>query len=589
MTQKKSSVASDRRHKTPTEKNREAKNAYAAWLKLDKNQRGVLGINNKSEFARNYGVSREVLWRWEQEEEFQKKVRGEVETEDERVAAEWERIKASFSYFVDTYGTMWEKEGGEPIQFKLWPFQKDASDKMQSGLKLIFLKARQMGLSWLSSAYALWKMMTVPNFHVYYISLGRVEVEEQFERIRFIYNNLPDEFKKITELGGKGCKNNTFIIEFSNGSAIHSVASGRRSGHGAAPGLIICDEWSRVQEAVAKWRALKPAAGEKTQIFIVSTSDGFGNHFADVWMDAVAGKNGFTPVFYSWREHPRYTESYVEDQKRDFAGDIRGFREAFPEKPEDAFMAASRSIFDFDRIRSLKEFIRNNGIEPRIGDVRVSDSGGREFVEDDAGILQIWKEPIAGHRYAAGADVAEGLVDGDWSAAVWIDCETNEVVAVLHAKIPIEYYAYPLEQISRWYNNAYLAIEANHNSELIITDLKQVYPFLYMRPQKQNITDLPTMVPGFYTTGTSKPRIISQLRRAISDHQEPLMIYSDPLLDELTVYEQEDNKRMGARQGYNDDMVMALAIAYESYMTMPYSNDMFADDHIHSNKNWLSL
>ena len=574
--------------KTPTQKNREAKAAYAIWLRMSEEERKISGIPNKTQFAKKHGIVRETVWHWEQDEEFMKIVRGEVETEDDKKNKEWELICGSFAYFVDTHGTMWKKEGGDPIPFRLWDFQKDAAEHMQNDDKLIILKARQMGLSWLSSAYALWKMMTTANFHVYYISLGRVEVEEQFERIRFIWDNIPEWMQEKSVLGGKGCKDNTFIIEFTNGSAIHSVASGRRSGHGAAPGLIICDEWSRVQEAQAKWRALKPSAGNSTQIFIVSTSDGFGNHFADMWFDSKAGKNGFTPIFYSWMQHPEYTEAYIEQQRRDFAGDLRGFKEAFPTVPEDAFMAASRAVFDYERIKELKEYIRNNDFEPKIGDVEIGEGGERKFVENDEGSLQVWKEPVAGHRYACGADVAEGLIDGDWSAAAWIDCDTNELVCLLHAKIPIEYYAYPLEQTCKWYNNAYLAVEANHNSELILSDLKQSYPFLYLRPQKQNITDLPTMVPGFYTTGTSKPRIITQLRRAFADTEETFWIYSDLVLDEMSVYEQLENKKLEARKGYHDDCVMALAIAYEAFVTIPYSNDMF-DDSPEEHRTWLSL
>jgi len=574
--------------KSPTQKNREARAAYAVWLRLTEEERIASGIPNKTQFAKRYGMSREILWHWEKNPDFQKVVSGEVETEDDKEKQEWDLICGSFAYFVDTYGTMWKKEGGDAIPFKLWDFQRDAAQHMQQDIQLIILKARQMGLSWLSSAYALWKMMTTANFHVYYISLGRVEVEEQFERIRFIFMNLPDWMQEKAVLGGKGCKDNTFIIEFTNGSAIHSVASGRRSGHGAAPGLIIADEWARVQEAVSKWRALKPAAGASTQIFMVSTSDGFGNHFADMWFDAKAGKNGFVPIFYSWKQHPEYTEEYIEHQRRDFAGDMRGFKEAFPSVPEDAFMAASRAVFDFGRIKELKEYIRNKDIEPRIGMVQLEEGGERKFKETDDGMLQVWKEPEVGHRYACGADVAEGLVDGDWSAACIIDCDSNELVALFHGKIPIEYYAYPLEQVCRWYNNAFLAVEANHNSELILTDLKQVYPFLYMRPQKQNITDLPTMVPGFYTTGTSKPRIIGQLRRAFADMDTVLWIYSDTVLDEMSVYEQQDNQKLEARKGYNDDCVMALAIAYEAAVTIPYRTDTW-DMPQEEHRNWLSL
>lgn len=489
-----------------------------------------------------------------------------------RQEIEWRKILNDFGYFVDTYCQMWEKQGGDPIPFRLWEFQWDVASKMQKEKKLIVLKARQMGLSWLASAYTLWKVLTIKNFHVYYTSIGLREVQEQMERVRFIFLGLPFWVQDRVFLGGKNCKDNDSIIEFTNKSAIHATASSKSAGHGAAPGLIIGDEWSRVENAQHKWRALKPSAGANTQIFLISTSDGFNNHFADMWMEAVAGGNGFVPVFYSWRDHPMYSAEYIEEQKRDFAGDLQGFMEAFPEKPEDAFMSAARSIFDFTRIREWKEYIRTSEVDFRVGYLDKDAENKRVFIENEAEHLMVWREPVAGHHYAIGVDVAEGLTGGDYSAFVVLDCDTDEVVALYRSKISPEYYAHPIEECARWYNNAYLVVEVNTASELIMSDLKNNYPYLYLRPQRQKITDLPTLVPGFYSSATSKPRIITQLRRYFSDNEKPLRIYSDVILDEMAAYEQNDRGRLAAATGH-DDTVMALAIATEGKYTYPYADD----------------
>lgn len=486
-----------------------------------------------------------------------------------RQELEWRKVRQSFSYFVDTYCTMWKKEGGDPIPFKLWPFQWDAADKMQGEKKLIFLKARQLGLSWLVSAFSFWKCATLPNFHAYYVSIGLKEVQEQMERIRFMYHGLPVWMQEKIQMGGEDCKNNDSLIEFPNGSALHATASGKSAGHGISPGLIVCDEWARVEDATRKWRAIKPSAGAHTQIFLVSTSDGFGNHFSEMWFDAKAGGNGFTPVFYSWKEHPEYTEQYIDQQMRDFAGDMRGFKEAFPEEPEDAFLSASRSVFDIELIRFEKERIRTEDIRFVAGYIDF-DGGERKFVPMEMASLLVYLPPVAGHDYVIGADIAEGLVGGDYSAFVVLDKDTNEVVALFRGKIATEAYADPLEQAARWYNNAYLAVEANTASELILSDLKTTYPYLYMRPQRQHIADIPTLVPGFLTTATTKPRIITQLRREFSDMDNPLKINFDIILDEMAHYEQKDNLKLGASSGHHDDTVMALAIAVEAKSTFPY-------------------
>jgi hypothetical protein len=159
-------------------------------------------------------------------------------------ALERKRCAASFAYFTNEYCMMWMKEGGDPISFKLWDFQTDAAEKFQELKKVIVLKARQLGMSWLAMAYVVWCVLFKTNFHCYITSIGLKEVNEQMERIRFIYYNLPEWLTQGVVLGGKGCKDNDSIIEFTNGSAIHAIASSKAAGHGSAPGLYIMDEFS---------------------------------------------------------------------------------------------------------------------------------------------------------------------------------------------------------------------------------------------------------------------------------------------------------------------------------------------------------
>lgn len=483
---------------------------------------------------------------------------------------EWRKINSDFAYFVDTYCMMWRKEGGEPVDFRLWEFQWDAAKRMQHKRYLIVLKARQMGLSWLASAYVLWKVMTKRNFHAYYTSIGLREVQEQMERIRFIFNNLPQWIQSRALLGARGCKDNDSLIEFDNGSAIHATASGKASGHGAAPGLIICDEWARVDDAEKKWRALKPAAGKNTQIFLISTSDGTTNHFASMWFGAVAKENGFFPLFYAATQHPDYSEEYLAEQKRDFAGDMQGYHEAFPLKPEDAFLSASRSVFDAERIFQWKTYIRDNKIFPKVGYIDF-DGKTREFVEQEVGYWMLFKYPEPGHYYTMGCDVSLGMTaNADYSAFVVLDSFTNEVVCLFRAKIRPEEYSDPILQTALFYNEAWVCVEANIASESIIDDLKTVYPWLYRREVRKTINDKPTLEPGFYTSSTSKPRIITNFRREFDkeESEDPLRIYSDIILDEMANYEQTDAKKLTGAKGY-DDTVMAVALAIEARRTQP--------------------
>lgn len=483
---------------------------------------------------------------------------------------ERKRCERSFGYFVDSYAMMYKKEGGEPIPFKLWEFQIEGADLIQLHKRLIILKARQMGLSWLAMAYAVWCILFKKNFHVYITSIGLKEVNEQMERIRFIWYNLPEHIRGDVILGGRGLKDNDSIMETSNGSAVHAISSSKASGHGTAPGLYILDEFARKEGDRLAWRAISPSLGEESRVIVISTSNGIGNLFAELWFDAVANNNGFYPLFFAASRHPDYTESYLAAKKAEFAGDMQGYHEAFPMVPEDAFMSTKRSVFPMERIREWKEEARKHTFQA--GVIEMSDKMCYQFKEEPLGNIMVWELPVPGHHYALGADVSEGLVEGDYSASAILDVDTNEIVALFRGKIETEYYANIIQSMARFYNNAWVVVEVNKASELIIQDLKVEYPWLYCRQQRAHITDLPTLVPGFYATSTSKPRVVLQMKRQFASTEKPLAIYSDIILDEMAAYEKDARGRYGAAGNHHDDTVSATYLAVEGSLTIPYTD-----------------
>ena len=79
---------------------------------------------------------------------------------------------------------------------------------------------------------------------------------------------------------------------------------------------------------------------------------------------------------------------------------------------------------------------------------------------------------------------------------------------------------------------------------------------------------------GFYTDNTSKDKIISKLQIAFQNNK--IMIYTDyELMDELQYYEltySKTGKRVfNAKNGHHDDLLMSLAIAYNSLTAGNYA------------------
>ena len=322
----------------------------------------------------------------------------------------------------------------------------------------------------------------------------------------------------------------------------------------------------------------------------MSTSDGRNNLFYELWRDAESGNNNFYPLFFPASSHPDYTEEYLEGIKLDFAHDMIGYYQAFPKNPEEAFMASSRSVFDHLILEKMSNIITESKLIPLSGLVETDDQGKRKFEPSVGGAFSMWESPQPGIRYTVGADVAEGLTNGDWSVAVVVRVDTMEVVAMYRAKVDPENYAYPLEQISRFYNEAWLVVEMNKSADYILSELKANYQNLYCRQVRKNIYDIPTLEPGFRTTSATKPRIIMQLRKAMARSENNLKIYSKVIIKELEAYEQDERGSLNAPRGAHDDCVMALALAIEGTTTVPLGTAGMTDMQIETKTmNWRSL
>jgi hypothetical protein len=120
--------------------------------------------------------------------------------------------------------------------------------------------------------------------------------------------------------------------------------------------------------------------------------------------------------------------------------------------------------------------------------------------------------------------------------------------------------------LGRWYNNALVVPESNSIGLATVQQLFGMnYPNIYMQKKTANTAGDNVNHLGFKTTMSTRPPIISNLRRMIED--EDIMIPSAMLLDELRNFIVTESGKAEASTGHYDDMVMSLAIACEAYRT----------------------
>lgn len=181
-----------------------------------------------------------------------------------------------------------------------------------------------------------------------------------------------------------------------------------------------------------------------------------------------------------------------------------------------------------------------------------------------------WDYPRDNYKYMVVADVARG--DGtDYSAFHVIDIENIEQVAEYRGKIGVKEYGNLLVNVATEYNDAVLVIEnVGVGLAVIQVVLDRAYKNLfysykndgYVDPsihinRRYDIVDSANKVPGFTTSGKTRPLIISKLETYFRERL--LTIKSERLINELQTFVWNGSKAE-ARVGYNDDLVMAFGI-----------------------------
>lgn len=422
------------------------------------------------------------------------------------------------------------------MPFKLWPAQVGVMWTLMVERLIIILKARQLGISWICCAYALWLCLFQPGKFVLIFSKGQNEANEMLERVRKLYERLPEWLKEATP---QLIRSNTTELAWSNGSRVESLPATKSAGRSLTASLVILDEAAFLLFANELYTALKPTIDAGGQLIILSTANGIGNLFHQLWTRATAGLNKFRTIFLPWWSRPGRNAAWYAAQLAEYT-DPGMVKQEYPSSATEAFLVSGRTRFQPDWIAAQAAHVRP-GI-PR--------SQWPEALRSIDG-LTVYQLPRTKQRTIIGADVAEGLEHGDYSTAVVIDATTWEELATLHGHWEPDEYAALLDRLSRAYK-ATIGVERNNHGHAVLATLKTL-------GARQRIALGNDGRLGWLTTVQSKPEAIDLLATALRDALAH--IHTQATLDELQIYRVLKNGTTGAPEGYNDDRVMAWAIA----------------------------
>jgi len=233
-------------------------------------------------------------------------------------------------------------------------------DLWESARACIILKARQLGISWLAAGYALWTAMFHDNANVLLLSKREDEAQKLLDKVKVIYDKLP-AWLRAPEFA----RNNATLIfagsktpdgRLTKGSRITALPATEDAGRSETGSLVIADEWAFHPYAATNYSAFRPAIAAGSAKFIgISTANGIGTFFHEMWVNAKRGQSGFAHQFIPWNSHPDRDEAWYKRERANYPSAMQEFYQEYPATEDEAFIAAGGCVFDLDSLTFYME------------------------------------------------------------------------------------------------------------------------------------------------------------------------------------------------------------------------------------------
>lgn len=454
------------------------------------------------------------------------------------------------AYFINKYSKIQHPIKGV-IPFATFPFQDDCLDAFEKNRFNIILKSRQLGLSTVTAAYAVWYAIFYKDKNILVIATKLDTAINFIKKVKIMIQALPP-WLLLTKF-----EENKRSIRFSNGSTITAIPTSEDAGRSEALSLLIVDEAAFIRDFDEIWTGLSPTLSTGGKAIIISTPNGVGGQYYKLWAEAESGLNDFNAIKLPWTVHPEHDQTWFDKETKNLA------KRKIAQEFLCDFISSGDTFLQPEDLDYLK-----NIIKPPI-----------EKAGNDRNIW-IWKLPESGKSYVMSADVSRGDAK-DYSAFHIIDDKTCEVVVEYKGKIPPDKFADILFEFGKKYNNALLCPENNSFGYTTATKLKLMnYPNLYYENAKFVYSIESDELPGFSTQTKSRVQILSKLEEMIRN--KVLISNSQRLLHEMQNFMWHGQKAQASKDS-NDDLIMSLAIGI-----WLVDSNIVSRDHINAKTDLLS-
>ena len=438
---------------------------------------------------------------------------------------------------------------------------------------------RQAGKSATTAVWLTWLFLFKEQINIGICANRGSTATDFLANVKNIYTCLPIWLQQGIKVW------NVKRIEGENGTRILTDATSGDSFRGSTMNVVVVDETAYV--AGTKWESFvdsvlpsQSSLAWKKTIFI-STPNGL-NHFysmvkdskkrkvienvqeseieeikkKETVLDTVKNKygtfdvqidkpsNDMELITVDWREVPRYDRKWNLIDPEKFKQQVidRQGLQYFLQAYACEFLGSSHTLISGDVLKDIES------VKPK----------DRIFVQGTEEFVKIYDEPLENHKYILSVDPAK---DGrDYFALHMIDVTKFPFKQVASGRLQIDYLLMPnfLYDFANSYNTAFTIIENNEGAGQSIADtLKRDFEYenlYYDRTGNKFKT-----YPGFRTTPKSRAQLLETLKLLIENKKLEIC-------DADTILELQRfilvKKKFQAEEGFHDDLVMSLAIAF---------------------------
>jgi len=454
--------------------------------------------------------------------------------------SEWKKCLESPEYFISMY--VWIQMSNEGRgKFKLYPFQRKLLHLLHTRDRIIILKSRQLGITTLCAAYALWTFLFKGDSSTLCMAPTTNVAKAIIDKFKFAHGQLPKWMLDLSNASTDEANQKRVVGK--NGSKIEALSGSRDAARSKTATFLIFDEFAFLEDDEGVYTACQPTLSTGGKCVILSSPNGDSNKFADLYNKAELDDNEFLPVKLDWRVHPDRDQTWRDRQDQEL-----GKRAALQEC-EALMLSTGNSYFEPEDL----DWVKENLEEPV--QMRGKDNS-----------CWVWKFPEEVTNCAVIVDTARG--DGlDSSSIQVIELLTGDQIWEYKGELGPKDLANFAVSVAIEYNNALLIVENSgigNTTCSYVTDSGYRNVFKSFKGDTTNVSqflnayhDEDKMTPGFTTSTATRLPMLQSLKTVIEE--KAIRIRSKRTYGEMRSFIWKGPKPT-AKSGANDDLLIPLAI-----------------------------